>query len=113
MTIKLYDNDAYQTKCEAKVLSCEKKDDHHFLITLDQTIFFPEEGGQTPDKGTINQYSVTDVQIKDEIITHKISVPEGEAPFKAGDSVSLQLESLFSHNYNLFNWWFSKVWGKL
>jgi alanyl-tRNA synthetase len=42
---------------------------------LDQTLFFPEEGGQTPDKGTINGIAVTDVQIKGDEIIHYLEVP--------------------------------------
>ena len=37
-------------------------------LVLDQTAFFPEEGGQTADKGTINGLEVLDVQIKKEKI---------------------------------------------
>ena len=48
-TIKLYDRDAYETEFEAIVLSCETVEDR-FAVVLDQTLFFPEEGGQTPDK---------------------------------------------------------------
>lgn len=59
-TKKLYDLDAYGTEFEAKVLTCEevkKKDTTDYAVTLDQTLFFPEEGGQSPDQGTINGIS--------------------------------------------------------
>ena len=53
MTIKLYDNDSYLTQFEATVLNCEQTK-KGYKIELDQTAFFPEEGGQCCDKGTIN-----------------------------------------------------------
>lgn len=43
-------------------------------LVLDQTAFFPEEGGQTADKGTINGLDVLDVQIKEDVIYHLINV---------------------------------------
>ena len=73
-TRKLYDIDAYQTIFEAKVISCEKQEDGYAVI-LDQTLFFPEEGGQTPDKGNINGIAVVDVQIKKDVITHYLEQP--------------------------------------
>ncbi len=72
MTIKLYDEDAYNTKFSAKVLSCEE-DSRGFSLVLDRTLFFPEEGGQTPDRGTINGLDVSYVSIKDGIISHYVS----------------------------------------
>ena len=91
MTVKLYDKDAYLTNCKAKVLSCTSAENHSFLVVLDQTVFFPEEGGQTPDKGTINGLEVIDVQIKDDVITHTVK-SDGEAlTFREGDTVSCEL----------------------
>ena len=74
-TKKLYDIDAYTREFEATVLSCEKQEQEKdkevvYAVVLDQTLFFPEEGGQTPDKGTIDGKAVVDVQIKNGYITH-------------------------------------------
>lgn len=74
-TIKLYDLDAYAIEFNATVLSCEEiqvKGKNTYQVILDQTLFFPEEGGQSPDKGTINKVQVLDVQIKGDIITHTL-----------------------------------------
>ena len=62
MTIKLYDKDAYQTIFEAQVITCTKRENDYDIV-LDQTLFFPEEGGQTCDHGTLNDVEVIDVQI--------------------------------------------------
>lgn len=85
-TKKLYDNDAYQTRFNASVLSCElrtespngRKEEHGkplYDIILDQTLFFPEEGGQNADTGTLHSHPVLDVQIKDGIIRHTMDIP--------------------------------------
>lgn len=77
-TIRLYDADAYQTEFEATVLACEKvekKDGRVYQVWLDQTLFFPEEGGQSPDMGTIDGVEVLDVQIKNDVITHTLAAP--------------------------------------
>ena len=74
-TKKLYDIDAYQTEFEATVVSCEQKEDAVYCVVLDQTLFFPEEGGQTPDKGTLSGEEVQDVQIKGDVIYHYVEQP--------------------------------------
>lgn len=43
MTIKLYEQEGYQTTFHAHVISCVKKNELYDII-LDQTLFFPEEG---------------------------------------------------------------------
>lgn len=52
-TEKLYDKDAYATNFEATVLKVEPAQNGICLI-LDKTLFFPEEGGQNCDKGTLS-----------------------------------------------------------
>lgn len=74
--VKLYDLDAYATEFDAQVVSCEavtyNKQDV-YAVVLDRTLFFPEEGGQSPDKGTIDGKAVLDVQIKKDIVTHYLA----------------------------------------
>lgn len=69
MTKKLYDLDAYKTSFEATVLEVTPSE-KGYLTILDQTLFFPEEGGQTPDKGVFGNAQVLDIQIKGDTITH-------------------------------------------
>ncbi len=75
MTKKLYDLDAYAKEFDAKVISCEEKEERIYQVVLDQTLFFPEEGGQSPDKGTLGECQVLDVQIKGDVITHTLDMP--------------------------------------
>ena len=75
-TKKLYDQDAYAAAFEADVISCAKKSstgERLFEVILNQTLFFPEEGGQSPDMGTLGGAEVLDVQIKDGVIIHTVS----------------------------------------
>lgn len=69
MTKKLYYEDAYIKEFTATVLSCETGDGV-FDIVLDETAFFPEEGGQYSDKGKIGDANVLDVREIDGIIHH-------------------------------------------
>ena len=79
-TIKLYDEDAYRTAFEARVLSARFREDGDGRVcdlVLDRTCFFPEEGGQCPDRGTIAGLPVTDVQIRDGLIHHTVLLKDG------------------------------------
>ena len=71
MTKKLYYGDSHQDSCHATVLSCtwnEKK--QCYEVVLNQTVFFPEGGGQYADTGSLGGVNVLDVQEKDDIIIH-------------------------------------------
>lgn len=100
-TKKLYDDMPYETTFDAEVLSCEKKDDSTYLLVLDRTLFFPEEGGQTPDTGVLRMTTdhgdkvayIKDVQIdKEDTITHY-----SDTAFAPGDKVSGEIE--WMHRY--------------
>ena len=69
MTERLYEKNAYCDEFEATVVSCVEKDGAYDVV-LDRTAFFPEGGGQAPDKGTIDGIDVIDVQIRDGVIYH-------------------------------------------
>ncbi len=98
MTEKLYDLDAYEREFTAEVVSCEACGKGRFKVVLDRTLFFPEEGGQTPDKGTINGYSVVDVQIKDEVIFHTLECENDGPDLSMGSPVSGKID--WDHRYS-------------
>jgi len=74
MTEKLYYKDAYIKDFTAKVLSYERNGDIYDAV-LDKTAFFPEEGGQYSDKGTLGGANVIDVKEINGIIHHYIDSP--------------------------------------
>ena len=74
MTKKLYDTDSHQFTFDAVVTACEPYRDR-FAITLDQTAFFPEGGGQYADAGTLNEITVLDVQEVHGEILHYTDTP--------------------------------------
>ena len=78
-TEKLYDKDAYATTFDATILQVEPAKTGLCLI-LEKTLFFPEEGGQAQDKGTLTckgvEYAVSYVALEKrdgvEVICHYI-----------------------------------------
>lgn len=100
MTKKLYYEDAYAIEFDATVISCEETYVENemgdagdgasktvYQVIVDQTLFFPEEGGQSPDKGVLGGANVLDVQIKNDIITHTL-----DKPLEEGVSVHGELD---------------------
>jgi alanyl-tRNA synthetase len=77
MTRKLYEENAYQREFEAEVVKCIKKDGRYQII-LDKTIFFPEGGGQSADKGILSSQPVLDVQEDGKYIYHTVENPIAE-----------------------------------
>lgn len=69
-TERLFYKDSHQTTCQAKVLVCREVK-KGYEILLDQTVFYPEGGGQPCDIGTMNRVEVMDVQEKDGEIWHR------------------------------------------
>ena len=82
MTEKLFYQDSHRTEFTAKVISCEEAKDG-YRVVLDQTIFFPEGGGQYADTGMLGDTEVTDVHEKDDVIYHTT-----KAPLEAGSEVN-------------------------
>ena len=102
MTKKLFYEDSFRQEFDAVVTEC-KEQEGTYLIVLDQTVFFPEGGGQSADTGmlwctsgqndqkTITEsmcsreeetVHITDVQEKNGQIYHK-----GDRPLEVGSNV--------------------------
>ena len=82
--VEIYYESAYIKEFDAVVISCKERKDGKYDVILDRTAFFPEQGGQSSDIGTITDalksHDVTHVSIKDGVIRHVIDEPltEGE-----------------------------------
>lgn len=73
---KLYYEDIHRTDFKAAVTSCEPAETGDvYRVVLDATAFFPEEGGQSADIGTLDGQDVLDVQIENERIYHTVKDP--------------------------------------
>lgn len=70
MTVKLFENNSLLKSCKAVVTACTAKDGK-YLVELDQTVFFPEGGGQLSDKGKLGEAIVSHVGEKDGHIYHE------------------------------------------
>ena len=83
-TLELYYESAYLKEFDATVISCSEGGNGSFFVCLDKTAFFPEQGGQSCDKGVLIdgsgiEHAVSYVSIKDGVITHVLDsfIPEG------------------------------------
>ena len=71
---KLFYENINITDFTATVVSCEPTTDgNQYRVLLDATAFFPEEGGQSADKGTLNDLTVFDVQMEHDLIYHYVA----------------------------------------
>jgi alanyl-tRNA synthetase len=88
-TEKLYYDDQDRTEFEAVVLDVfETEDGEGYQVVLDQTMFYPEGGGQPADTGTLTSDEATveveDVQIHDDVVVHRTDGDPGKGEFVRG-----------------------------
>ena len=86
MTIKLFNDNVMLKNCKATVLACEERDGK-FFVELDQTVIFPEGGGQLSDRGKINDVNVLHASEKDGRLWH-----ECDALLEVGAEVEVTLD---------------------
>lgn len=91
-TITLYDDKPYDKVFSAQVISCEKCDGR-YKVVLDRTLFFPEQGGQTSDIGTLSGATVYDVQVSDDTVYHYV-----DTAFESGQTVEGEID--WKHRFN-------------
>ena len=78
-TKKLYHEDAYLTEFDAQVIE-RREVDGKPAVVLDRTAFYPEAGGQSSDRGTLNGVAVVEVADDEGTIVHILAAPvEAEA----------------------------------
>lgn len=97
MTVKLFENNSLLKECTATVTACTEKEGQ-YLVELDQTVFFPEGGGQLSDKGKIADVIVSHVSERDGHIYHECDKPlEIGAEVKAVLDWRVRLDRMQQH----------------
>ena len=74
MTVRLYDRDVDMLEFSAVVKTCEQRE-KGYIVTLNQTAFFPEGGGQGADHGTLDGVQVLDAHEANGEVEHLVSGP--------------------------------------
>src|SRR6056297_749480 len=101
-TDRLYYEDQQRMEIEAVVLEVFERDDDHFDVVLDQTMFYPEGGGQPPDHGHLATDDVTveveDVQRYDGVICHTVDDDPGKGEFVRGQVEATRRKRLMQHH---------------
>lgn len=72
MTERLYEEQSYAVTFDASVANAEYDGDKTKVV-LTRTLFFPEEGGQSADRGTLNGLPVLDVQLQNGEPVHTVA----------------------------------------
>lgn len=94
MTQLLYQQDTYLFKSTTSVLEIRTLEDGRIAVILDQTIFYPQGGGQPCDTGTISsnqaRFVVTDVRLDASGTVYHMGTFE-QTMFAPGDSVELEI----------------------
>ncbi|WP_276273303.1 alanine--tRNA ligase [Haloarcula litorea] len=101
-TDRLYYEDQQRMEFEAVVLEVFDRDDDRYDVVLDQTMFYPEGGGQPPDHGTLSTddvtAEVTDVQRHDGVILHTTDTDPGKGEFVRGQVDAARRKRLMQHH---------------
>jgi alanyl-tRNA synthetase len=87
-TEKLFYEDQDRTEFEAVVLDVIEHEDGEYDVALDQTMFYPEGGGQPADVGTLSTDDTTvqveDVEEVDGVVLHRTDGTPGKGEFVRG-----------------------------
>ncbi len=100
-TEKLFYEDQDRTEFEAVVLDCIEREDGYDVV-LDQTMFYPEGGGQPADTGTLSTedrtVEVLDVQERDGVVLHRTDGDPGKGEFVRGQIDAVRRRRLMAHH---------------
>jgi len=86
---KVFDKDPYITELDT-IIAASKPDERGVWYSFRETLFYPQGGGQSSDKGLINSHEILDVQITDGEVWHLVDSP-------VSDPVSMWLD--WDHRY--------------
>ncbi|MEO8586644.1 MAG: hypothetical protein ABI584_10825 [Acidobacteriota bacterium] len=91
-TLPGYEREPYRTSLETSILETGEDRGRHWAV-LGDTVFYPEGGGQPPDRGQVNGVDVLDVQKDGENIRHYLASPVAPGPAR----LELDWERRFDH----------------
>ncbi len=77
--IYAYEREPYRTELDAAVLTVGQEGNRAFAV-LDDTVLFPEGGGQPADHGRLGEVAVTDVQRVEGELRHYLAAPVAPGP---------------------------------
>ena len=107
-TEKLYYEDPERTEFEAVVIDVIERDaeesesDTAYDVVLDQTMFYPEGGGQPADTGTLSTDDVTvevlDTQEIGDVVLHRTDDDPGKGEFVRGQIDATRRKRLMQHH---------------
>lgn len=87
-----YERDPFATSLDTRILRSGEEQGRPFAV-LEDTVFYPEGGGQPCDLGTLNGVAVVDVQKGEGGIRHYLAAPLAEGPA----SLALDWTRRFDH----------------
>ncbi|WP_181691528.1 alanine--tRNA ligase [Natronomonas sp. LN261] len=100
-TEKLYYEEPGRTDFEAVVLDVIEREDGYDVV-LDQTMFYPEGGGQPADTGTLSTddttVDVVDVQESNGVVLHRTDDDPGKGEFVRGSVDGTRRRRLMAHH---------------
>ena len=100
-TEKLYYDNQDRMEFEAVVLDVFEAEDGYDVV-LDQTMFYPEGGGQPADHGTLSSDETTaevrDVQLVGDVILHRTDSDPGKGEFVRGQLDTDRRQQLMAHH---------------
>ncbi len=100
----LYLDEMYRYQASAEIINIIESDEKTALI-LDQTIFYPQSGGQPSDKGIITHdqavFAVEKVIFGDDCVEHMGTISNGS--FKIQDRVQLTIDATLRQLHNRYH----------
>ena len=100
-TEKLFYDDQGRTEFEAVVLDVFEREEGYDVV-LDQTMFYPEGGGQPADRGQLTAGETTadvvDVQERDGVVLHRTDADPGKGEFVRGQVDGGRRDRLRAHH---------------
>jgi Ser-tRNA(Ala) deacylase AlaX len=79
LRLPAYEREPYKTSLETAVVEAGVEAGRPWAV-LEDTILYPEGGGQPSDRGTLNGVAVLDVQTRDGVIRHALAAPVPAGP---------------------------------